>query len=68
MDRGRLRRFFDERLLVGDNPRSQGGPLHGELAGLWKYRIGDARVVAQIRDEVLVILVVQIGNRREIYR
>jgi mRNA interferase RelE/StbE len=66
-ERDRLRRFFDDRLLELDDPRSLGGPLHGSLAGLWKYRVGDIRVIAQIKDERLIILVVQIGNRREIF-
>ena len=67
-DRERVRRFFDDRLLKLDDPRSLGGPLHGTLAGLWKYRIGDIRIIAQLHDDRLIILVVAIGNRREIYR
>ena len=52
-----------------DNPRSIGEALKGSHLGeLWKYRVGDYRVIANIEDGALRILIVRIGNRREVYR
>ena len=51
---------------LAENPRV-GKPLHGELAPFWSYRVGDYRVVYEIRDEELIVLVVLLGHRREIY-
>lgn len=51
------------------SPRPNGSePLKGELSDCWKFRVGDYRVVYQIQDDVLVVVVVRIGNRREVYR
>lgn len=51
-----------------DDPRSRGKALTGNLAGLWRYRVGDYRVVCSIEDEMLVVLVVDVAHRREVYR
>lgn len=51
-----------------EDPRSKGKPLVGDLSGLWRYRVGDFRVLCRIEDERLVILVVEIGDRKGIYR
>lgn len=51
-----------------DDPRSRGKALTGNLAGLWRYRVGDYRVVVSIEDDVLVVLVVDVAHRREVYR
>ncbi len=67
-NRDRIRRFIDERLLTANDPRLLGAALAGNLAGLWRYRVGDLRIVAKIIDERLVILVISIGHRSEIYR
>ena len=60
--------FMDERIAPLDDPRSAGKALVGPLGGFWRYRVGDYRVICEIRDGTLVTLVVQIGNRREVYR
>lgn len=60
--------FMDERIAVLEDPRSTGKALVGPLGGLWRYRIGDCRVICDIQDGALRVLVVQVGNRREIYR
>lgn len=60
--------FMDERIAALDSPRSTGKALVGPLGGLWRYRVGDCRVICEILDGALRVLVVQIGNRREIYR
>jgi mRNA interferase RelE/StbE len=51
-----------------ENPRSTGKALTGPLGGLWRYRVGDFRVICDIQDAVLRILVVQVGSRGEISR
>lgn len=51
-----------------DDPRSVGKALTGNMAGLWRYRVGDYRVICDIEDGVLVILVVDVAHRREVYK
>lgn len=60
--------FMDERIGASDDPRGMGKALKGPLGDLWRYRVGDFRVICDIQDGVLTVLVLQIGNRREIYR
>lgn len=65
----RLLVFLRDRLAQLENPRSLGEALKGaRLGDLWKYRVGDYRIIALIEDEALCILVVRVGNRREVYR
>ena len=66
--RARIRSFIEDRIAALDDPRSLGKPLKGNLATLWGYRIGDYRVICEVQDDRLVILVVTIGHRREVYR
>ena len=56
-----------EDLAATDDPRVRGKALTGEWSGHWRYRIGDYRVIARIQDERVVILVVTLGHRREVY-
>lgn len=51
-----------------EDPRSAGKALTGNLAGLWRYRAGDWRIVCDIEDDVLVVLVVDVGHRSAVYR
>lgn len=65
----RLTGFIRGRLMRLADPRSIGEALKGpELGDFWKYRVGDFRVIAAIEDAKLLILVVRIGNRREVYK
>jgi len=65
----RITTFLGERVALLDDPRSIGEALKGsKLGDLWKYRVGDYRIIASIEDNALCILVVRIGNRREVYR
>jgi mRNA interferase RelE/StbE len=65
----RILQFLRERLAVAKNPRSLGAALKGdELDQFWKYRIGDYRVIAEIRDREIRIVVVRLGHRRDVYR
>ena len=65
----RINKFLRDRVAQLENPRSIGQALKGERFGtLWKYRVGDYRVIAEIQDERILILILSIGHRREIYR
>ncbi|HRK79552.1 MAG TPA: type II toxin-antitoxin system RelE/ParE family toxin [Thiobacillus sp.] len=65
----RLLGFMRERLASLDDPRSIGQALRGsELGEFWKYRVGDWRLICQIKDAKIQITVVRLGNRREVYR
>jgi mRNA interferase RelE/StbE len=60
--------FMDERIAGSENPRHTGKALTGPHGGFWRCRVGDCRVICDIQDGALCVLVVQVGNRREIYR
>ena len=60
--------FMDDRIALSADPRALGKALKGSLGHLWRYRVGDYRVLCDIQDGVLTVLVLQIGNRREVYR
>lgn len=65
----RLLLFLYHRVATSDDPRSLGEPLKGSTLGdFWKYRVGDYRIVASIEDKALRVLVVRIGNRKDVYR
>ncbi|KPH10213.1 type II toxin-antitoxin system RelE/ParE family toxin [Rhizobium acidisoli] len=65
----RILRFLNDRVARLDDPRSIGDALKGsELGDFWKYRVGDYRVIANIDDGAVLILIVRIGNRRDVYR
>lgn len=65
----RIKDFLEKRLARLDDPRSTGNALKGSTLGeFWKYRVGDWRIIASIDDETMRILVVRIGNRKEVYR
>lgn len=70
MDKQAARRIRDELAEIArlEDPRSRGKAMVGNLAGLWRYRVGDYRIVCDIEDGVLVILVVDVAHRREIYK
>lgn len=67
-DQVRILNYLEINVARRENPREIGAALTGPLAGLWKYRVGDFRILARIKDHTLEILVVQIGNRRDVYR
>ncbi|MEI6745635.1 MAG: type II toxin-antitoxin system RelE/ParE family toxin [Methylococcaceae bacterium] len=54
-------------MIITNNPRLQGLALQGDLKGLWRYRVGDYRLVCQINDGELIVLVVEIGHRSVVY-
>ena len=65
----RITVFLRTRIASLDNPRLLGDALHGtRFAGLWRYRVGDYRILVDIRDEVVTVIVVDVGHRGEVYR
>ena len=61
--------YMDERVAVLDDPRSLGKSLKGPKIGeYWRYRVGDIRVICNIVDGQMMVLVIEVGNRREVYR
>jgi len=63
----RIKKYMDEVAKLED-PRSRGKRLLSNLSGLWRYRVGDFRIICQIKDAQLVVTVVRIGDRKEIYK
>jgi mRNA interferase RelE/StbE len=66
--RRRVLAFLQERLAGLPDPRLIGEPLTGPRKGHWRYRIGDYRLICKIIDKELVVLVLEAGHRREVYR
>jgi mRNA interferase RelE/StbE len=65
----RILAFLQERVAPGEDPRRLGAALKGdELGQFWKYRVGDYRVIAEVRDREVRIVVVRLGHRRDVYR
>ncbi|MFN3719757.1 MAG: type II toxin-antitoxin system RelE family toxin [Rhizobium rhizophilum] len=68
-DADRIITFLEQRLATHGNPRSLGEPLHGSrLGAYWRYRVGDYRIICDIQDGKLIVLVVEIGHRSSVYR
>jgi mRNA interferase RelE/StbE len=66
---GRLiTRYLRERIATAGDPRRFGHALTSDRKGLWRYRVGDYRIVASIEDDRFVVLVVTVGHRRQVYR
>jgi len=65
----RLIDFLKNRVLNLRDPRSVGQALRGSTLGeFWKYRVGDFRIIASIQDDRMIVLVLRVGNRSDIYR
>ena len=69
MDKQFSKRILDymDEVAKLENPRERGKMLVGNLIGFWRYRVGDYRVLCKIKDNELVITVVDVGHRREVY-
>ena len=63
-----IKEWIAENLEGCANPRANGKALKGNLKGMWRYRIGDYRLICRIEDTRLVILAISVGHRRNIYR
>lgn len=66
--RQRILEFLHEKVAKREDPRSVGEPLHGELGEFWRYRVGDYRIITRIEDDRLLVLVLRVGHRKDIYR
>ena len=71
LDRQMARRIvdtMDERVAQLEDPRNLGKALTGPMGDLWRYRVGDCRVICEIQDDALRVLVVRVGSRDKVYR
>lgn len=60
--------WIEDRLENCENPRIYGKALSSNLAGIWRYRVGDYRIIAKIIDEKIIVLIIAIGHRKDIYK
>ena len=65
--RRQIMAWIKKNLIDCEDPRRTGHPLTGEFQGLWRYRVGRYRIIAEIIDSRLVIVVVEVGHRKNIY-
>jgi mRNA interferase RelE/StbE len=63
----RILRYLEKRVALSAHPRQMGHALKGNKVGLWRYRVGDYRLVCRIEDETLTVLVVAVGHRATVY-
>jgi mRNA interferase RelE/StbE len=71
LDRPSARRildYMDQRIAPLEDARSQGKALHGHLGDLWRYRVGEYRVICELQHQQLRVLVVRVGGRKDVYR
>ena len=62
----RIKKYLSE-IAILDNPRARGKELTSNLSGLWRYRVGDYRILCRIRDDKLIITVIEIEHRSTVY-
>ena len=60
-------KYLKKRIETDEDPQRYGGLLRRSLSGLWKYRVGDYRLICEIQQEEIVVLVLAVGHRRKIY-
>jgi len=65
--RAEILKYLDARVAGNNDPRRFGKGLTADMAGYWRYRVGDYRILCQIKDGELLVLVIAVGHRREIY-
>ena len=63
----RIKNWINNNLEGCENPRYKGRALIGNLAGYWRYRVGDYRIIAEIQDDKIIILIVDVDKRNDIY-
>lgn len=59
--------WIEKNLMNTENPQIKGKALTGDLKGLWRYRVSDYKILADIQDDKIVILILDIGHRSKIY-
>lgn len=60
--------YLEDEIAKLEDPRTRGKALHGEKRGLWRYRVGNYRIICEILDDQLVIAAIMIGHRKDIYK
>ena len=60
--------YLDERIAGTDDPRQYGKQLKGELNNVWRYRSGNYRILCQLKDDVFIVLLLEAGHRKDIYK
>lgn len=60
-------RYLREKISTDDDPRRYGAPLRKELADRWKYRVGAYRLICEIQDEKILVLLLMLGHRSKVY-
>jgi mRNA interferase RelE/StbE len=60
-------KYLEKRIKTDEDPKRYGDPLRDSLAGLWKYRIGDHRIICEIQEKKIVVLVLRVGHRNKVY-
>jgi len=60
-------KYLDERIATEEDPSRFGKALRGDLAGLWRYRVGDYRMICSLREGQMLVLVLRVGHRRDVY-
>ncbi len=66
--RHRIFHFLDSLIEDFDSPRQVGTAMKGDLKGLWRYRVGNYRIVCQLKDDVLTILIAKVDHRKDVYK
>ena len=64
----KIQSFLCEKLPASDDPRSFGKKLSGSLQMFWSYRVGEYRILAKIKDTTLIVSVIHVGHRKDIYK
>jgi len=65
--REKIRTYLESRILEHDDPRTLGKELRGNLGGFWRYRVSDIRIICELQNDRLVVLVVRVGHRKNVY-
>ena len=65
--RKKIVEYLEKRVLASQDPYQFGKPLKGNKAGIWRYRVGNYRILCQIEDRALIVLVIAVGHRKDIY-
>lgn len=63
-----IKNWIVKNLLNTDNPRLHGKALTGNLKGIWRYRVGDYRIFADIQEDILTIFIFEVAHRRDVYK
>lgn len=71
LDKGQIKLIYswiENNLVNTTNPRTNGKPLKGNLKEYWRYRVGEYRIIADIQDANITIVILNIGHRMQVYK